>query len=84
MSIKLIFLPILLLFFVLNIDAFKVLGILPFVSTSHHQIGSSILKSLTAAGHEVTVLSGYPLKKKEENYHDIKVTSIMEVLDRGN
>lgn len=84
MSNKLLFLVALALsLYVENSGAFKVLGILPFGSKSHHAIGSSILKSLTEVGHEVTVLSAFPLKTKEKNYHDIKVTKILEVFERG-
>jgi glucuronosyltransferase len=60
------------------IDGFKVLGILPFGSTSHFAIGHGIIKSLHKAGHEVTVISPYPQKKPLDNYRDI---SIKEVLD---
>lgn len=86
MSNKLVFLVVALTLslYVENSLAFKVLGILPFASKSHHSIGSSILKSLTEVGHEVTVISAFPLKTKEKNYHDIKVTRIMEVFERGN
>lgn len=77
--VKLVFVSI----FVQNIKAFKVLGILPFASKSHHAIGSSILKSLADIGHEVTVISAFPFKEKVKNYHDIKVTKILEVFERG-
>lgn len=62
----------------LQVDGLKVLGVLPFSSKSHFAIGNSIVKSLLNAGHEVTVISPYPQKKKLENYRDIDVSSILE------
>lgn len=61
-----------------QIYGFKVLGVLPFFSKSHFAIGNSILKSLHEAGHELTVISPFPLKKPLANYRDIDCTEIME------
>lgn len=60
-----------------QIDGAKVLGVLPFGSSSHFAIGSAILKSLHEAGHEITVVSPYPQKKPLEKYHDIPTTEIL-------
>jgi glucuronosyltransferase len=67
----------------LSIDGLKVLGVLPFISKSHFAIGNSILNCLVKVGHEVTVISPYPLKKKLENYHDVDVSSVLAQLQKG-
>lgn len=64
-------------------DGLKVLGILPFGSTSHFTIGSSILKTLAKADHEVTVISPYPLKKPLKNYRDIDASSVLDLFQKG-
>lgn len=55
----------------------KVLGVFPVISSSHFAIGSSIIKSLNSAGHEVTVVSPYPLKKPIKNYRDIDTSDLL-------
>lgn len=67
----------------MSIDGLKVLGVIPFPSKSHHNIGSSIVKSLANAGHEVTLMSGYPSKKEIKNFKDINVKKIHEVFKTG-
>jgi hypothetical protein len=79
MSKKIIFL---LLSLFVSIDGLKVLGVIPFASKSHHNIGSSIVKSLANAGHDVTLMSGYPTKG-EKNFKDIITKSIFKVFEGG-
>lgn len=69
--------------FLLSTDGLKILGVMPFGSTSHFAIGHGILKSLLKAGHEVTVISPYPQKKKLENYRDVDVSSMLEGFKKG-
>jgi hypothetical protein len=66
-----------------QINGFKVLGVLPFGSNSHFAIGNAILKTLSKAGHEVTVISPFPQKKKSENYRDIDVSDVLERFKKG-
>lgn len=66
-----------------SIDNLQILGILPFTSTSHFNIGSSIIKALNEAGHSVTVMSPYPRKHTKENYTDIDGSSILEGFKKG-
>lgn len=40
---------------------------------SHWIIGHSVMKTLAKAGHEVHVISPFPLKTPLENYHDVVV-----------
>ncbi|KAG5670629.1 hypothetical protein PVAND_000877 [Polypedilum vanderplanki] len=74
----------LILLFVNGILGFKVLGIIPFGSKSHFAIGHSILKSLAEAGHEVTAISPYPLKKPMKNYKDISTEDYIEFFFKNN
>lgn len=64
-------------------DGLKVLGIVPFISKSHFAIGHAIVKSLHDAGHEVTILSPFPLKKPIANYTDIGTPDIIEQFNKG-
>lgn len=65
-------------------NGLKVLGVLPFVSKSHFAIGHAIVKSLHDVGHEVTVISPFPLKKPIANYTDIVTTDVKEWFDKGD
>lgn len=66
-----------------QIDGAKVLGILPFQSSSHFAIGRAIVKSLHSVGHEVTVVSPYPQKKSLTNYTDISIADIVPEYKQG-
>lgn len=68
---------------ILQIDGFKVLGILPFGSNSHFAIGNSIVKALHKAGHDITVISPYPQKKPLKNYRDVSTVDILEKYKKG-
>lgn len=63
------------------VESFKFLVVLHFSSKSHFIIGSALLRGLTNAGHEVTVVSPFPLDKPMENYHDVPVTGVLEVVE---
>lgn len=71
-------------FTIVKLDGLKVLTIAPFSSKSHFTIAYAISKSLLDAGHEITMLSPYPLKKGVKNYTDISVAETMENLEKGN
>lgn len=65
------------------IDGFKVLGVLPFGSKSHFAIGNGIVKTLHKAGHDVTVISPYPLKKPLERYRDVSTKELLDAYAKG-
>lgn len=56
----------------------RILGIFPFPSPSHRALGTSLLKALAARGHNVTMLSPYPLKEAVPNYRDIYIDGVVE------
>jgi hypothetical protein len=66
-----------------SINGLKVLGVLPFGSTSHFAIGHSILKSLAKADHQVTVISPFPQKKPIKNYRDVDCSSVLVKFKEG-
>ncbi|XP_023027651.1 UDP-glucosyltransferase 2 [Leptinotarsa decemlineata] len=59
----------------------KILGIYSHPGKSHHIFGSIILRELAKRGHEVTMVSAYPLKKPISNYTDIYLDGFLEGLD---
>lgn len=70
------------LFFVTT-SAYKILGISPLGSRSHYAIGESIMKALHEAGHEVTMISVFEVKKPLKNFTQIKITDYMETMIKG-
>lgn len=64
---------VIVLFQVTVIDSYKILMVFPSYSQSHLIIGSSLLKGLAEAGHEVTMVSSFPRKQMIPNYRDIYV-----------
>lgn len=66
-----------------TVNGFKVLGVLPLGARSHFAIGHAILKNLAEAGHDVTVISPYPLKKPIKNYRDISTKDILDKYEKG-
>ncbi|XP_039443467.1 UDP-glycosyltransferase UGT5-like [Culex pipiens pallens] len=56
----------------------KILGILPTAGKSHYIIGAAYMKTLAEAGHEVTVISPFPLKNPPKHYRDIELTGMLE------
>ncbi|XP_069965745.1 UDP-glycosyltransferase UGT5 [Bactrocera oleae] len=64
-----------------NVQAYRFLGILHTGARSHHIVGSSLFKELARRGHQVTVISPFPLKKPLENYVDIETPRIKAVME---
>ncbi|KAJ4448260.1 hypothetical protein ANN_10274 [Periplaneta americana] len=51
----------------------RILGLFPYGSKSHFIVAGALLKSLASRGHEVYVLSHFPLKNPVANYTDISL-----------
>lgn len=51
-----------LLLFGVFAEGYKILGIFPTAWSSHWKVGSSVLKQLAAAEHDITFVSRYELK----------------------
>lgn len=56
----------------------KILGVFPYPSKSHHILGKTLLKELANRGHEVTMISAFPLKDPPKNYKDVTLHRVME------
>lgn len=67
----------LILIFALSINVtsggIKVLGVLPYDSTSHLKIGDAIMKSLAEFFHNVTVISPRPQKQELHYFKDVSI-----------
>ncbi|KAF2881573.1 hypothetical protein ILUMI_24608, partial [Ignelater luminosus] len=75
MKLKLLFL--LLVLVIVKTNGAKILAIFNFPSKSHHILGSTLLKALADRGHQVTMISPYPLKSPFKNYEDIDISEEM-------
>ncbi|XP_062549714.1 UDP-glycosyltransferase UGT5-like [Armigeres subalbatus] len=64
----------LLLLLVASSEGARILGVLPPGGKSHFYIGAGYMKALAEAGHDVTVISSFPLKNPPKNYRDIELT----------
>nr|CAD7203160.1 unnamed protein product [Timema douglasi] len=51
----------------------RILGLFPVPARSHIIVFEPLMKELAARGHQVTVVSAFPLDKPMENYTDIKL-----------
>lgn len=51
-------------------SGYRILGLFPHPGVSHFQFFHPVMKALAEAGHEVTVVSHFPVKEPIENYKD--------------
>ncbi|XP_065368553.1 uncharacterized protein LOC135961001 [Calliphora vicina] len=65
-----------------HLESYKFLGVLHFSSKSHFIVGSALMRGLVEKGHEVTVISPFPLKKPLKNYHDVPVPSVLKIMEK--
>jgi glucuronosyltransferase len=61
-------------------DAARILGVFPYPSRSHMIVFSSLTKELARRGHELVVLSPYPLPSKVANYTDVDIMPAMKAV----
>ncbi|XP_032686701.1 UDP-glucuronosyltransferase 2A3-like [Odontomachus brunneus] len=52
-------------------DGYRFLGVFPFHGKSHFVMFEALMKGLARKGHQVDVISTFPLKKPYPNYNDI-------------
>lgn len=64
-----------------NVEAYRFLGILHTAARSHYIVGSKLMKELARRGHDVTVISPFPLKEPLKNFHDIETPTIKAAMD---
>ncbi|XP_037732288.1 UDP-glycosyltransferase UGT5 isoform X2 [Drosophila subpulchrella] len=61
-------------------SGYNFLMILNSAGRSHFNVGHALAKGLVQAGHEISVVSVYPLKKPIPRYHDINVPNVFKVM----
>ncbi|KAK0079330.1 hypothetical protein PV326_008802, partial [Microctonus aethiopoides] len=68
------------LFIAAIIVAFRILGIFPLNGRSHMMMFEQLMKGLAKRGHQVDVVSTFPLKKPHPNYTDIVIPAATQSL----
>ncbi|XP_017891750.1 uncharacterized protein LOC108631986, partial [Ceratina calcarata] len=54
-------------------DGYRILGMFPYNGKSHFIMFEHLMKALARKGHQVDVISTFPLKKPYPNYNDLIV-----------
>ncbi|XP_046835900.1 UDP-glucosyltransferase 2-like isoform X1 [Vespa crabro] len=57
-------------------QGYRILGIFPYFGKSHFIMFENLMKGLIKKGHQVDVISSYPLKKPFVNYTDLVVVPV--------
>ncbi|XP_043268668.1 UDP-glucosyltransferase 2-like [Venturia canescens] len=52
-------------------ESYRILGVFPFHGKSHFMMFEALMKGLARRGHQIDVISPFPLKKPYPNYTDI-------------
>ncbi|KAF4519854.1 UDP-glycosyltransferase-12 [Ephemera danica] len=58
----------------------RILGVFPYPSKSHMTVFSTLTRELARRGHEMVVVSSFPLSKPMLNYTDIDIMDVMAPL----
>ncbi|XP_017083904.2 uncharacterized protein LOC108116482 [Drosophila eugracilis] len=74
------FLALLLVCLLSCVSAYNYLMVLHTAARSHYHVGSALAKGLANAGHQVTIISPFELKKPIKNIKDVQVKSILAVM----
>lgn len=56
----------------------KILAVFNHAGASHTSIGKVLLKNLAKKGHQVTMVSSYPMKESIPNYNDVFLSENLE------
>ncbi|XP_017005917.2 UDP-glycosyltransferase UGT5 [Drosophila takahashii] len=75
------FLALLLLCLLSCVSAYNYLCVLHTAARSHYHVGSALAKGLASAGHQVTIVSPFALKKPIKNIKDVHVKSILASME---
>lgn len=63
-----------------SVAAYNYLVVLPTGARSHYNVGSALAKGLAAAGHQVTLVSAFPLKKPIKNINDVPIPNMLKAM----
>ena len=61
-------------------DAARILGIFPLPAKSHSVMTEALMRGLAARGHQVDVLTPFPVKNPPPNYRDISLAGVVPVM----
>lgn len=64
---------LLIIFGIFYCDGYRILGVFPLNVKSHFMMYGELMKGLARKGHQVDVISAFPLKKPYPNYSDVVV-----------
>lgn len=64
------------LIFYQSVYSAKILGLSPSTSKSHTILAQALFKKLAERGHEMTMVSSYPLKNPPTNFRNIAMRDI--------
>lgn len=59
--------------------SYNILVLLPYSGISHFIVFEPLFKELARRGHNMTVVSHFPLKQPMDNYHDISLYGLSEI-----
>lgn len=62
-------------------DAYRILGVFPGPTYSHHALGNRLMKALAEKGHDVTMISAYRENNPPGNYRKIDLEGIVEKVE---
>jgi glucuronosyltransferase len=71
------------LLFIQNVATDKILGVFAFPGQSHSMMLLPIMKELAHRGHEVTVISNYPINERVTNYTEILIEPVFDYWKNG-
>lgn len=66
-----------------NVHSYRILGVFPHGARSHSMVGESLLTSLAAKGHQVTMISAFNQSKAIKNYRNIYIENIFSDIKKG-
>lgn len=64
-----------------SVDSANILGLFQTPFVSHWLMPSVLLEELVSRGHNVTVLSPFPLKSPPPNYHDLSLERVAQMFE---
>ncbi|KAH8382856.1 hypothetical protein KR009_005610 [Drosophila setifemur] len=63
------------------VSAYNYLVVLPTAARSHYHVGSALAKGLASAGHQVTLVSPFELKKPIKNLRDVSAKGMLAAME---
>lgn len=80
-AMKIVLLAPLLLLFVNNINAYRILLVFPATSYSHYALGNRLAKGLAETGHEVTIIAPRKENNPPKHYREIYIEGLVQAAE---